>query len=141
MQPAFHRERIAGYGRLMVGCAQQHVGDWRSGDVKDIQQEMHVNPADRRQDTLRRDLTCDARAVGAAFATALESMQARISGLQLLLPDSVPTRRPSSACAAPCAALMRWCTASSPNGGQATTIEVTCCRSCFRREMPTMAQA
>src|SRR5205823_11884392 len=37
------------------------------------------------------DMTKDAREVGAAFATALESMQARISGMWMLLPDSVPT--------------------------------------------------
>jgi cytochrome P450 len=92
MQPACHRERIAAYGRVMVAYAQQHVADWRSGEMKDVQQEM-------MQLTLRivgktlfdADMTGDAREVGAAFATALESMQARISGLHLLLPDSVPT--------------------------------------------------
>jgi cytochrome P450 len=76
----------------MVAHAQEHVADWRSGEVKDIQHEM-------MQLTLRivgktlfdADVAGDAREVGPAFATALESMQARISGLQLLLPDSVPT--------------------------------------------------
>ena len=92
MQPAFHRERIAVYGQAMVAYAQQHVADWRSGEVKDIQQEMMQLTLQIVGKTLfDADMTKDAREVGAAFATALESMQARISGMWMLLPDSVPT--------------------------------------------------
>jgi cytochrome P450 len=92
MQPAFHRERTAGYGQVMVAYAQQHVADWQSGEVKDIQQEMMQLTLQIVGKTLfDADMTGDAREVGAAFATALESLQARISGMWMLLPDSVPT--------------------------------------------------
>jgi cytochrome P450 len=92
MQPAFHRERMAGYGQVMVAYAQQHVADWQSGEVKDIQQEMMQLTLQIVGKTLfDADMTGDAREVGAAFATALESLQARISGMWMLLPDSVPT--------------------------------------------------
>jgi cytochrome P450 len=92
MQPAFHRERIAGYGQVMVTYAQQLVADWQSGDVKDIQQEMMRLTLQIVGKTLfDADMAGDAREVGAAVAAALESMQARITGLQMLLPDAVPT--------------------------------------------------
>jgi cytochrome P450 len=92
MQPAFHRERIAGYGQVMVAYAQQHVADWQSGEIKDIQQEMMQLTLQIVGKTLfDADMTGDAREVGAAFAAALESMQARINGMSMLLPDGVPT--------------------------------------------------
>jgi cytochrome P450 len=56
----------------MVAFAQQHVADWRSGDVKDIQQEMMQLTLQIVGKTLfDADMTGDAREVGAAFATAL----------------------------------------------------------------------
>lgn len=35
-QPAFHRHRIAGYGRCMVECAARAVSSWRDGEVVDV---------------------------------------------------------------------------------------------------------
>src|SRR5689334_518977 len=32
-QPAFHKERIASYGRTMVECAEAEVNRWRDGEV------------------------------------------------------------------------------------------------------------
>jgi len=40
MQPAFHRQRIAGYGRAMVEYAERHQQRWNSGEVIDVHQEM-----------------------------------------------------------------------------------------------------
>ena len=40
MQPAFHRQRIAGYGRAMVDYAERHQQGWKSGEVIDVHQEM-----------------------------------------------------------------------------------------------------
>lgn len=39
-QPAFHRERIAAYGRSMVQYADAKRNEWRDGDVVDIHDEM-----------------------------------------------------------------------------------------------------
>src|SRR3954465_13066843 len=40
MQPAFHRERIAGYGRTMVAHADRMRNEWTDGASLDIAQEM-----------------------------------------------------------------------------------------------------
>jgi len=40
MQPAFHRERIASYGRTMVAYADQMRRAWSNGAVLDVSQEM-----------------------------------------------------------------------------------------------------
>src|SRR5215510_596991 len=33
MQPAFHRERIAGYGQIMVDYAERMLSSWKTGQV------------------------------------------------------------------------------------------------------------
>jgi cytochrome P450 len=40
IHPAFHRQRVFGYGRAMVDYAERHQQRWRSGEVLDIHQEM-----------------------------------------------------------------------------------------------------
>ena len=40
MQPAFHRDRIAGYGRTMVTSTERALGVWRDGETRDIHKEM-----------------------------------------------------------------------------------------------------
>lgn len=40
VQPAFHRERIAGYGQVMVDYTERMLGGWREGEVHQIHQEM-----------------------------------------------------------------------------------------------------
>ena len=40
MQPAFHRERIAGYGRTMAEYADRTRGGWTDGATLDVAQEM-----------------------------------------------------------------------------------------------------
>ena len=92
MQPAFHRERIASYGQIMVECANAMLSEWPDNDVRDIQQDMTGLTLQIVGKTLFGvDVTGDAREVGSAFELALQSMQARITGFQLLLPDSIPT--------------------------------------------------
>lgn len=39
-QPAFHRERIAVYGQVMVDCAEQVIKNWRPGETRDVHQDM-----------------------------------------------------------------------------------------------------
>src|SRR5471032_979854 len=41
MQPAFHRDRIAGYGGLMVGYADRMRRGWTDGATVDISREMN----------------------------------------------------------------------------------------------------
>ena len=39
-QPAFHRERVAGYGRTMVAAAARMIEGWRDGETRDVHEEM-----------------------------------------------------------------------------------------------------
>jgi len=39
-QPTFHRERIAGYGAVMLQYAEEMLQGWRDGEVRDISEEM-----------------------------------------------------------------------------------------------------
>jgi cytochrome P450 len=39
-QPAFHRERVASYARIMTGYAEQMLESWQDGEVHDIHQQM-----------------------------------------------------------------------------------------------------
>ena len=39
-QPAFHRNRIAGYARTMVEQTLAHITGWRDGDARDMSEEM-----------------------------------------------------------------------------------------------------
>jgi cytochrome P450 len=40
MQPAFHRERIAAYGRAMVAAAARMLGTWHDGEQRDVHEDM-----------------------------------------------------------------------------------------------------
>ena|SRR2546430_14252992 len=39
-QPAFHREQIAGYGKVMVDLTAQVLAAWDDGEVRDVHQDM-----------------------------------------------------------------------------------------------------
>src|SRR5205085_11194238 len=39
-QPAFHRDRILGYGRVMIDHTRQMLAGWRDGDRRDLVVEM-----------------------------------------------------------------------------------------------------
>jgi cytochrome P450 len=39
-QPAFHRERVSSYAKIMTDYAQQTLSTWQDGETRDIHQEM-----------------------------------------------------------------------------------------------------
>jgi cytochrome P450 len=39
-QPAFHRERLAGYGQTMAAYAEEMLATWQDHEIRDIHQEM-----------------------------------------------------------------------------------------------------
>ncbi|MBI2388035.1 MAG: cytochrome P450 [Deltaproteobacteria bacterium] len=39
-QPAFHKDRVAGYARTMVDCATREVSRWRDGEERDVHEDM-----------------------------------------------------------------------------------------------------
>jgi len=40
VQPAFHRERVLGYGRVMLACAEEVTASWGDGRVIDLHEAM-----------------------------------------------------------------------------------------------------
>ena len=39
-QPAFHRQRISGYGDVMVDYAERTIAGWQSGETRDVHRDM-----------------------------------------------------------------------------------------------------
>ncbi|MCB9764242.1 MAG: cytochrome P450 [Alphaproteobacteria bacterium] len=92
VQPAFHKERVMGYGETMVGCAQTHLAPWRDGQVRELHDDMMALTLDIALHTLfgsalRPD---DARAVGESF-TLVSQFFAETRANPLQLPMWVPT--------------------------------------------------
>lgn len=83
-QPAFHRDRIASYARIMTGYASQMLDSWKQDKTLAIHQEM-------MQLTLRivvRALfNVEAEQIG-AISTALNVMMRNSTGVRLLLPPA-----------------------------------------------------
>jgi cytochrome P450 len=83
-QPAFHRDRIASYARIMTGYASQMLDSWKEGETLDIHQEM-------MQLTLRivvRALfNVEAERIG-AISSAMNVMMRNSTGVRLLLPPA-----------------------------------------------------
>src|SRR6266446_9203985 len=85
-QPAFHRERMALYARIINGCAEEMLDSWKDGENRDVHQEM-------MQLTLRVvakvlfsvDVTQESKEV----AAALNLLMKHSSGARMLLPPWV----------------------------------------------------
>jgi cytochrome P450 len=91
-QPAFHKQRIAGYGEVMVRYARRLLEDWKPGQVRDLQEDMMrltmevvlkaLFDVDEFQETKR---------VGKLFETVLKSHSDRMQNLLLyVLPETIP---------------------------------------------------
>jgi cytochrome P450 len=74
MQPAFHRDRIAGYGRTMVDYADRMRRSWRDGATLDIAREMNRLTLSVVGKTLfDADVESQAAAVGEALTGVMET--------------------------------------------------------------------
>jgi cytochrome P450 len=71
MQPAFHRERIAGYGRTMVASTESALATWRDGETRDIHKEMMSLTLDIAARTL---FNVEISSVSDRIAKALEAI-------------------------------------------------------------------
>jgi cytochrome P450 len=82
IQPAFHRDRIAGYADVMTGCTRDMLAHWRDGDALDIHREM-------MQVTLRIVVRClfgVETNETAAISHSLDLLMKRNTGMRLLTP-------------------------------------------------------
>ena len=95
MQPAFHRQRIAGYGDVMAGYAERGMADWRDGQTRDVHADMMAITQGIVAKTLfDADVSDDAYDVGHALHVLMEDFSRRRTAL-FALPRFVrtPARR------------------------------------------------
>ena len=91
MQPAFHRQRIAGYGEVMAAYAARQADGWREGAIVEIHDEMMSVTRDIVAKTLfDADVSDEARAVSHASEVVMEYFGRRMGSLLQLVPMWVP---------------------------------------------------
>ncbi len=70
IQPAFHRTRIAEYAKAMIEFSDQMSGEWKDGEIRDIDREMMRLTLNIVGKTLfNANVETDAAQVGAAMTT------------------------------------------------------------------------
>jgi cytochrome P450 len=90
-QPAFHRDRIAAYGRVMIELAEQTGGTWQAGETRDIHHEMMALTLRIVVRTLFAvDAPKDVAEFGGAVDLAIKEIAARFRR-PFKIPDAVPT--------------------------------------------------
>ena len=92
-QPAFHRERITGYGEVMVGYTERMLEGWRSGEARDIHRDMMGLTLEIVTKTLvDADISGEAEKVGEALGAVMAYSSEQGSSVFLrMLPESIPT--------------------------------------------------
>lgn len=90
MQPAFHRERLAAYGRTMVETTYQVLEGWRPGEERELTWEMmRLTFSIVARTLFSTDTSEEAKAVDAAFSAVQRSIEHGYR-LYAALPDWVP---------------------------------------------------
>jgi cytochrome P450 len=93
MQPAFHRQRVAGYGEIMSVFAERHVAGWTAGATIDVHAEMMaLTQAIVGKTLFDADVSGDAQDATQAAKVLAEDFGARLRSFRLL-PYWVPTPR------------------------------------------------
>jgi cytochrome P450 len=90
-QPAFHKERIAGYGAVMVRDTTRMINQWKNGEVRDIHADMMRLTLGIVAETLfGTDATANAEVVGSALEIVSEQFSSQ-GGISQLLDNLFPT--------------------------------------------------
>ncbi len=73
VQPAFHRQRIAGYASVMVDYAARTAGRWRDGETLDMRDEMmRLTLAIVAKTLFNADVETEAGEIGEALTAVIE---------------------------------------------------------------------
>ena len=90
-QPAFHRNRIAEYAKVISQFADQTMASWQDNEVHDIQLDMKRLTTEIIAKILfDADVTKESDEIGTSLKVAREELAARMrSGL--LIPENIPT--------------------------------------------------
>ena len=93
LQPAFHRQRLAGYGEVMTAFARRHTADWKDGRVVEMQSEMMaLTQAIVAKTLFDADMSGDAYEAGQAAEMVKRDFGDRLQRL-LVPPYWLPTPR------------------------------------------------
>ena len=92
-QPAFHRQRIAGYAATMVDYTARTRERWQAGETRDLAQEMmQLTLAIVAKTLFDADVESEAKEIGAALTEVLEMFATFTSPLTEIL-DKLPLPR------------------------------------------------
>lgn len=92
-QPAFHRQRIAGYAQTMIEYAARRGEKWKAGETRDIAQEMmSLTLAIVAKTLFDADVETEAKEIGHALGEVLEMFSTFSSPLTEVL-DKLPLPR------------------------------------------------
>ncbi|MDX6383142.1 MAG: hypothetical protein QOK48_715 [Blastocatellia bacterium] len=90
-QPAFHRERVASYGQVMVDYAQRLVGKWQGGETRDVHPDMmRLTLEIVVQCLFSADVSTDVDEVGATLKELIKPFAAQAT-LSWILNNRLPT--------------------------------------------------
>jgi len=93
IQPAFRHTHVATYGDVMSAHATRLAGEWRHGEVREIQAEMmKLTLGVVVQSLFGADITGEADDIGRLMTVVLDASNQRINSA-LQVPDWVPTSR------------------------------------------------
>ena len=90
-QPAFHRQRISGYGDIMVQYALRAIANWRDGEERDVAQEMTRLTLEIVVKTLfNSDVSNDADHIRASLSEVVKPFAAQAT-LKWIADNRLPT--------------------------------------------------
>ena len=92
MQPAFHHQRIKGYGDVMAEHAARTSSRWRDGETRDVAQEMtRLTLAIVGRTLFDSDVESEAEEIGGALTTALALFASTLTLPFMEIFDRLPT--------------------------------------------------
>jgi cytochrome P450 len=90
-QPAFHRERINDYARIMVRDTEEMLGQWRDGEIRDTHRDMMRLTMEIVTHTLfNANVSDDADKVARALSVLVEPFSSQAT-LKWILDNRLPT--------------------------------------------------
>jgi cytochrome P450 len=90
--PAFHRDRVVGYGRTMARYAEERADAWREGDAVDVHEEMTALTLRIVARTLfDADVTARIEEVARLGSEIQDFYYLRFANLRFLIPTWLPT--------------------------------------------------
>src|SRR5688572_21733248 len=89
-QPAFHRDRIAAYGEVMIAYTERMLDGWRVGETREVHEDlMHLTLLIVSKVLFDADVASDVGAVGNALEMAMKEIAVRFRR-PFRIPDGLP---------------------------------------------------